>query len=259
MVPALAPPPPDSVNATIAPPVVNALPAASRAWNVRVAGPPDPTVPLATETMEVTAEIAPGLTVIVGNVEATGAPSIVAWTVVATPARTPVNVAVYVPLPLSVAGDGLIVPVLVPAPPVTLNTTVAPPDVILLPPASLPCSVSVTAPPDCTEPLDTEMSDSAGEIAPDVAVAPNASAGTAGNAGTVAWNVCGPTPEPSVAATLAWPRLSVKMVVSAGVPPAGARNRTPTPATGRLSAARTSTVNGSGSVCPTLPLCPLPE
>src|SRR5262245_27181129 len=141
MVPALAPPPPDSGNATIAPPVVNAFPAPSDPCNVRVAVPPDPTVPLCTATMDVTPETAPGLTVIVGNVDATAAPSIVAWTVVATPARTPLTVAVYVPLPLSVAGDGLIVPVLVPAPPVTLNTTVAPPDVMLLPPASLPCSV----------------------------------------------------------------------------------------------------------------------
>src|SRR5262249_6776485 len=219
--------------------------------------PPDPTVPLETETTDVAAEIAPGVTVIVGAAEATGAPPIVARTLVAVPARTPVNVAVYVPLPLSVAGDGAIVPVLLP--PVTLKTTVAPPVVMLLPPASLPCSVSVTAPPDGTVPVDTEMTESAGEIAPDVAVAPNASVPTAGNAGMFTWKVCAPAPEPSTALTLAWPRLSVTTVVSAGEPPAGARNRTPTPATGKLSAARTSTVSGSGSACPTAPPCPLPE
>src|SRR5262249_51758986 len=103
------------------------------------------------------------------------------------------------------------------------------------------------------------MTESAGEIAPDVAVAPNASVPTAGNAGMFTWKVCAPAPEPSTALTLAWPRLSVTTVVSAGEPPAGARNRTPTPATGKLSAARTPPVSGSGSACPTAPPCPLPE
>src|SRR5258705_499785 len=152
-----------TVNATVDPPIVNALPAASCACSVSVPVPPEPIVSLDTLTTDAAAEIGPPATVTVGGVEATGAELIVAPTVVAVPARTPVNVAVYVPLPLSVAGDGAIVPVL--DPPATLKTTVAPPAVMLFPPPSLPCSVSVTLLPDATLPFDTVMSESTGEIA----------------------------------------------------------------------------------------------
>src|SRR5690242_13043741 len=241
MVPPLVPP--VTVNATVDPPVVNALPAASRAVSVSVAVPPAPIVSLDTVTTDVAAEITPGVTVTVGGVEATGAELIVAPTVVAVPARTPVNVAVYVPLPLSVAGDGEIVPVL--DPPATLKTTVAPPAVMLLPPASFPWSVSVTVLPDCTLPFDTVMMESAGEIAPEVALAPTFNAATVGNAGSVTWNVWAPGAEPSTAGTLACPRLSAVTVVSVGAPPVGPRKRTTAPATGKLSAARTSTWSGT--------------
>ena len=47
---------------------------------------------LATLTVEVAVEAAPGVTV-TGWVEVTALPPIVAWIVVAVPARTPVNVA----------------------------------------------------------------------------------------------------------------------------------------------------------------------
>jgi hypothetical protein len=58
------------------------------------------------------------------------------------------------------------VPVLVP--PAAENTTVDPPVLRLLPAASLACSVSVTALPDATVPLDTLTSDPAVEIGPTV-------------------------------------------------------------------------------------------
>ena len=86
--------PPVTVNATVDPPAVNALPAASRACSVSVAVPPEPIVSLDTVMTDVAAEITPGVTATVGGVEATGAELIVAPTVVAVPARTPVNVAV---------------------------------------------------------------------------------------------------------------------------------------------------------------------
>src|SRR5258705_13036012 len=104
---------------------------------------------------------------------------------------------------------------------------------MLFPPPSLPCSVSVTPLPDCTLPLDTVMSDWAGEIVPDVAVAPTFNV-TAGNAGGLIWNVWAPTLEPSAASTLARPKMSALTVVWGGAPPVGDRNRTPLPPPGRL-------------------------
>jgi len=87
--------PPVTVNATVDPPVGNALPAASRACSVSVAVPPDTTVPVDTETCDVAVEMVPGVTVTVGSgADATGAALIVAPIVVAVPAITPVNVAV---------------------------------------------------------------------------------------------------------------------------------------------------------------------
>src|SRR5437773_902257 len=74
----------------------------------------------------------------------------VALIVVAAPAVPPVNVAVYVPLLLSVVPP--IVPVLVP--PDRVNTTVSPPAVRLFPAPSLACSVSVAVAPDTTVLLD---------------------------------------------------------------------------------------------------------
>ena len=155
-------------------------------------------------------------------------------------------------MPLSVAGAGAIVPVL--DPPVTPKTTVAPPAVMLFPAPSFPCRVSVTVLPDCTVPLDTVMTDCVGEIAPDVALALTFNAGTLGNAGNVIWNDWAPSAEPSTPETLACPRLSAVTVVSAGAPPVGPRKRTTAPATGKLSAARTSTWSGMMSGWPMMPL-----
>ena len=69
------------------------LPAASRAWSVRVAVEPERIVPDDVETVEVAVAIAPGFTVI-DVVEVTAFPPIVAWIVVAEPDVTPVKVAV---------------------------------------------------------------------------------------------------------------------------------------------------------------------
>src|SRR5207302_320443 len=109
---------------------------------------------------------APGVTGMVGSTDVTGFPLIVAPMVVAVPAAAPVNVAVYVPLLLSVVPP--IVPVLVP--PDRLNATVSPPVVRLFPAPSLAWSVSAAVAPDTTVPLDVATADVAGEAAPAVTV-----------------------------------------------------------------------------------------
>lgn len=63
------------------------------AVRVKVTLLPEATDPLATPTVEVAVEMVPGETVAVGNVEVTAEPPIVAPTVVAVPASTPVKVA----------------------------------------------------------------------------------------------------------------------------------------------------------------------
>ena len=89
MVPVLVPP--VAVNATIEPPVARLLPAASRAWRVNVAVPPERTVPAEGVTVDCVVEIGPGVTWTVGNgVEVTLVLLIVAWIVTAVQARTPV-------------------------------------------------------------------------------------------------------------------------------------------------------------------------
>ena len=88
--------------------------------------------------------------------------------------------------------------------------------------------------------------DVAAEIAVEIAEAVN-DAATLGNAGSDTWNVWLPAEEPRIASTSARPEVPVVIVVSAGLPPGGARNRTATPPTGRLSAARTSTSSGVAS------------
>jgi hypothetical protein len=85
--------------------------------------------------------------VIVGNVDATALPPIVANTVFAVPAIVPVNVAPYVPLPLSHTFP--IVPLEVP-PPVNEKATVSPPVVRLLPAPSFAWSVMVDVEPEAT-------------------------------------------------------------------------------------------------------------
>jgi hypothetical protein len=73
-----------------------------------------------------------------------------------------------VPLPLSVAGLGAMVPSLVP--PVAVNTTTAPPVTRLFPTASFACNVSVAGAPESSTESDTVMNDVADEIAPGVTV-----------------------------------------------------------------------------------------
>lgn len=86
--------PPVREKATVDPPALKLFPAASLAVSVRLILDPEATVLLDTEITEVTVEIVPGVTVIVGSVVVTGAPLIVAPMVVAVPAKTPVNTAV---------------------------------------------------------------------------------------------------------------------------------------------------------------------
>ena len=86
--------PPLAANATVAPPVVRVLPAASFAWSVSATALPETTVPLETDTSDWLVEIAPTVTVTVGSALVTAVPPIVAPIVAAVPAVTPVNVAV---------------------------------------------------------------------------------------------------------------------------------------------------------------------
>jgi hypothetical protein len=161
--------PPEAVKTTVvSPPEVRLLPAASLACSVSVTALPDTTVPADTLTTDVAVAAGPGVTWTVGSAVVTATPPIVAPIVFALPARTPVKLAVYVPFALSVVAPT--VPVLVP--PEAEITTVAPPALRLLPAASLACSVSVTALPDATVPLDTLTTDpvAAVEIAPTVTV-----------------------------------------------------------------------------------------
>ena len=157
IVPVLVPAP-VVLKTTVAPPLGRSLPAASRACSVRVAVPPEATVGAEVLTRDCAVDAAPELTVMVGSVVVTAAPSIVALMVFAVPASTAVNVAVYVPSPLSVVDPS--VPVLVPGP-VVVNTTVLPPTVRLFPAASRACNVSVAVPPDSTVPLEVVTTDCA--------------------------------------------------------------------------------------------------
>jgi len=160
--------PPERENATVAPPLVRLFPAGSLACRRNVTIAPDATVSADTVTTEVAGDAAPGVTVIVGNVDVTVLAPMVAPIVAGVPAVIAVNVAVYVPLPWSVAGDGAIVPAL--DPPETVNATVAPPALSALPAASRACKVSVAVPPAPMVAADAETSDVAAEITPGVTV-----------------------------------------------------------------------------------------
>jgi len=92
------------------------------------------------------------VTVIVGGVQVTGVPPMVALNVAAVPA---VKSAAWVPFAWSVVAP--IVPVLVP--PLTVNTTVSAPVVRLFPLASLAWSGRVTVPRDATVPAETAIVD----------------------------------------------------------------------------------------------------
>ena len=166
IVPVLVPAP-VVLKATTNPPVVRLLPAASFACRVKVAVAPDTTVPLEVVTNDCAVVAGPGVTVMVGKVDVTATPPIVALIVFAVPASTPVNVAVYVPFPLSVVDP--IVPVLVPAP-VVLKTTVEPPVVRSFPAASLAWSVNVAVDPETTVASEVVTTDWAVLIAPGVTV-----------------------------------------------------------------------------------------
>jgi hypothetical protein len=70
------------------------FPLASLAWSVRITVPPGATVAADTDTVDMLVETTGGgVTVIVGNVEVTATPPIVAPTVVAVPAVPAVKVA----------------------------------------------------------------------------------------------------------------------------------------------------------------------
>lgn len=86
--------PPLRLKTTADPPVVRKFPAASLAVKVRVTVFPDCTVPADTLLTDVTVEITPGFTVIVGSVVVMAEPAIFAVTVVADPLTTPVKVEV---------------------------------------------------------------------------------------------------------------------------------------------------------------------
>ena len=92
IVPALVPP--LRLNIMLAPPVVIGLLCASRADSVKVTVLPDETVMDATLTIDLVAEIIPGLTRMVGKLVATVTPVIVAEMVVGDPDITPVKLAV---------------------------------------------------------------------------------------------------------------------------------------------------------------------
>lgn len=164
IVPSLVPAP--LVNTTASPPAVSRLAEASRADSVSVTAEPAVTVPAETATVDCAGEAAPGPTVIVGAMEVTGEPPIVALVVRAVPAVVAVNDAVYVPFPLSVVAE--IVPSLVPVP--FVNTTVSPPPVSALLAASRAVSVSVAVVPDTTFADETVTVDRASVAAPGVTV-----------------------------------------------------------------------------------------
>src|SRR5687767_5658241 len=102
----------------------------------------------------------------VGCVVVTASLFTVAAMLRAVPTRMPVNVAGYVPLPLSVTEP--IVPVLVPEP--RENTTVAPPAGMSLPLASFAWNVIVAVVPLCTEPELTVTVDIAGDTTSEATV-----------------------------------------------------------------------------------------
>ena len=78
---------------TVKPPLVCWFPAASLAVNVTVAVVPDTMLVEETDTMDWDRLTTPGVTVIVGKVEVTALPPMVAVMVRALPAVVPVNVA----------------------------------------------------------------------------------------------------------------------------------------------------------------------
>lgn len=145
--------PPDVEKATVKPPEVSELPAASLDVSVRVELAPEATFELLTLTRDCAKDIVPGVTLMVGKVVVTAAALIVAPIVVAVPATLPVKVAVYVPSPLSIVA--LMDPVDVP--PERVKTTVRPPVVRLFPVLSLDCSVRVEVDPEVIVPLETAI------------------------------------------------------------------------------------------------------
>ena len=87
-------PPLPRPKAIVKPPLLSWLPAASLAVNVTVAVVPDTMLVEETDTMDWDRLTTPGVTVIVGKVEVTALPPMVAVMVRALPAVVPVKVAV---------------------------------------------------------------------------------------------------------------------------------------------------------------------
>jgi hypothetical protein len=158
--------PPELENKTEAPPLMRLFPAASLPVSVTVALEPELTVELVTAIVDVDAEMAPGVTVMVGNTDVTVFPSIVALIVVAVPERIPVKLAVKVPLLLFVTAENEPVEV----PPLRLKTIVELLVVKLFPAASLAVKVTSTLEPELTELDATVTSDCVVEIVPGVTV-----------------------------------------------------------------------------------------
>mgnify|MGYP000639109982 CR=1 FL=1 len=86
--------PPLAVIKTVPPPLEREFPAASFPVRVTVTLLPEFTVAEETVKIEVLELITPGVTVIVGIAVVTDEPSMIAPSVVAVPAKAPVNVAV---------------------------------------------------------------------------------------------------------------------------------------------------------------------
>ena len=127
---------------------------------------PDATLGAETLTTLCASDTTPGVTVSVGDAEVTGAASTVAPITRGEPAVVPVNVAVYVPSPLSFVTP--IAPSLVPLP--FGKSTVAPPAVIPFPAASRAVSVSVTVFPEASDGAETVTVLCARESAPGITV-----------------------------------------------------------------------------------------
>jgi len=140
-------------EAAFKPPLSSWLPLASRATRVTVAESPDMTWDADTVIVDLDRLTGP-TTITVGSVEVTAWPPIVA-VIVLLPALVPVKVAVYVPLPLSVAGTGLNVPLPVLKP----KATFKPPLSSWLPLASRAVRVTVAVPPKAIGDGDTVIVD----------------------------------------------------------------------------------------------------
>ena len=153
MVPLLEPT--ESEKETVSPESLVMFPAVSLACIEKEIALPAMTVAADEAMVDELAAKGPGVTVIVGWVDVTLSPLIVPEIVFADPETTPVNIAAYVPFPLSVTEERVPVEV----PPVAAKATIGPPALIRLPAASFAVSVMVESVPEAIEAADTSMVD----------------------------------------------------------------------------------------------------